>query len=396
MNRKLGRVWPVIAIAALAFNLRPVAVSVGPVLEEVAHDAHLAPSVAGFLTSLPTLCFAIVGAVAPTIARRFGAHTTIAVALGALIVGQLARPLVDGPVLFLSLSMLALAGAALANVLIPPLIRMHYPHRVGLATSVYSLSMAVGVTIASAATVPIAHAAGGWQGALTGWGIVAFASLLAWLPMLRERRTHVRRKPRRSDSLASVARTKLGWAIAIMFGLQSGSSYTMFGWLPTIFRSHGMSEVDAGFMLGIATGVGIPLAFVIPAYVSRTPNPTRVFLGMMACLLAGWLGLLFAPLAAPWLWSLLLALGTATFPMILALFATRAKTASATTALSGFGQAVGYLIATACPFLFAAIHGWTDGWVAPLVFMIILVVPFTLSGLYSCQPRLIEDELADD
>ena len=47
-----------------------------------------------------------------------------------------------------------LAGMALANVLMPTLVRLHYPHRVGTATALYSLTLTLGVTMASAATVP--------------------------------------------------------------------------------------------------------------------------------------------------------------------------------------------------------------------------------------------------
>lgn len=387
------RYMPLVAIVVLAFNLRPVAVSVGPVLAEISADLGLTPELSGLLTSMPTLCFAVFGALAPWVGHRIGPHLAIACAFVALVLGQGLRTFVDTPAAFFALTMLALAGMALGNVLIPPLVRTHYPNRFGLGTALYSLSMSIGVTIASSVTVPLAQAAGGWRGALTAWAVVALASLVVWAPMLRYRIRTGQQRRRNPHSMLSVARTPLGWALALMFGLQSGAAYTVFGWLPSIFRSYGMSELDAGFMLGIATGVGIPLAFIVPAYVARTPNPTGIFLAMMAALIGGWLGLLLAPMWSPWLWSLLLALGTATFPMILALFATRARTPSSTAALSGFAQSVGYLLATLCPILFGSLNGWTGGWTASLLFMLVLAVPFTLAGLYASQPRVIEDQL---
>lgn len=389
------RFMPMVAIVVLAFNLRPVAVSVGPVLAEISADLGLTPGWSGFLTSLPTLCFAVFGAVAPWIGKQLGPHVAIGVAFVALVGGQWARAFVENPVAFFLLSALALAGMALGNVLIPPMVRLHYPNKVGLGTALYSLAISIGVTLSSSVTVPLAHATGGWRGAMVAWAVVALASLLTWVPMLKYRerrggRAHV------AHSVAAVARTKLGWALAIMFGLQAGSSYTVFGWLPTIFRSYGMSEINAGFMLGIATGIGIPLAFLIPAYVARTPRPTGIFLAMMATLLLGWVGLLVAPMSAPWLWSVLLALGTSSFPMILTLFATRALTPSSTAALSGFTQAVGYTVATLCPILFGSLNGWSGGWTLSLLAMIVLTVPFTITGWYASQPRVIEDQLPQD
>ena len=49
----------------LALNLRPAAVSVGPVLGEVRDGLGMSRPAAGLLTSLPVLAFAVFGALAP-------------------------------------------------------------------------------------------------------------------------------------------------------------------------------------------------------------------------------------------------------------------------------------------------------------------------------------------
>lgn len=392
MTDALRRWWPLVALLALAFNLRPVAVSVGPVLAEISGDIGLSGSLAGLLTSLPTICFAVFGALAPAVARRFGDHMAIGIALVLLIVGQLGRLMVDGSASFLLLSMVALSGMALANVLMPSLVRRHYPGRIGMATALYSLTMTIGVTLASATTVPLANALGGWRAAFVAWVIAATAALLCWLPLLGQR------EPVRSHELARVtlgqiARTRLGWALAVFFGIQSSQAYSIFGWLPSVYRSAGLDEVQAGLMLGIATGVGILPAFLIPAYVARTKNPSVLFVSLMVFLVAGYLGLLLAPTSAPWLWAVFLALGTASFPLLLALFGTRARTPVATAALSGFAQSVGYVIATLGPLSFGILHARTDSWTPSIVLQLVLVVPMLIAGLYACRPLLVEDQL---
>ena len=294
----LRRWWPLLALLALAFNLRPVAVSIGPVLTEISRDVGLDGVTAGLLTSLPTLCFAFFGAVASWAARRFGAHRAILVSIIALMVGQGGRLLVEDPVPFLLLSVLALGGMAQANVLLPSLVRRHYPNRVGLATALYSLVMTVGVTLASTATVPLAHALGGWRASLTSGVVIAVAALLCWIPLVLQAGRPRPHGPA-EITLAAVAHTKLGWAMAILFGIQSAQAYSVFGWLPTIFRSAGMDQATAGYMLGIATGVGIIPAFLIPAYVARTRNPSVLFLSIIACLVAAYLGLLLNTWAPP-------------------------------------------------------------------------------------------------
>ena len=389
----LKRWWPLVAILALAFNLRPVAVAIGPVLAEISADIGLDGVTAGLLTSLPTLCFAAFGALAPWVSQRIGVVPTVGLALAALLAGQVGRLLTHSPGPFLALSALALAGMALANVLMPTLVRLHYPHRVGTATALYSLTLTLGVTMASAATVPIAQQLGGWRAALGVWIAGGLAALVVWAPLLLAGARGATAKGARV-SLGRVARTPLGWALAIFFGIQSAQAYSIFGWLPSVYRSAGLSEIDAGYMLGIATGVGILPAFVVPVLAARLRHPSRLFLTIMAFLVAGYVGLMLAPSSTPWLWAALLALGQASFPLILALFGIRARTPGATAALSGFAQSVGYAIAALGPMSFGVLHGATGSWTASISLQLALCVPMVVAGLYACRPLLIEDQLA--
>ena len=206
------------------------------------------------------------------------------------------------------------------------------------------------------------------------------------------------REQRRTDgqprvTLGQIARTRLGWALAVMFGIQSAQAYSIFGWLPSVYRSAGLSEIDAGYMLGIATGVGILPAFVVPVLAARLRHPSRLFLTIMAFLVAGYVGLMLAPSSTPWLWAALLALGQASFPLILALFGIRARTPGATAALSGFAQSVGYAIAALGPMSFGVLHGATGSWTASISLQLALCVPMVVAGLYACRPLLIEDQL---
>ncbi|MEO7586745.1 MAG: MFS transporter, partial [Arachnia sp.] len=162
---------------------------------------------------------------------------------------------------------------------------------------------------------------------------------------------------------------------------------------PTIYIDAGLSEVSAGLMLGIATGAGIIPSFFTPIYASRKAEPVGLFLTIMVFLVAGYLGLWLAPTTLPWLWAIFLAFGTASFPLILALLGLRARTASGTAALSGFAQSVGYLIASAGPFIVGVLHARTDNWAWSIWFQLILVIPMTIMGIRCCKTWWIEDEL---
>jgi CP family cyanate transporter-like MFS transporter len=55
----------VIGIVLSALNLRPAITSLGALLEEVRDGLGMSGSVAGLLTSVPSLCFAVFGVMAP-------------------------------------------------------------------------------------------------------------------------------------------------------------------------------------------------------------------------------------------------------------------------------------------------------------------------------------------
>lgn len=383
-----------VAILMLAFNLRPVATSVGPVLELISADLGMGDAMAGLLTSLPPLAFAVFGAFAPALSNRIGPHRTIGIALVALVVGQAARAFVPNSWSFLLLSTLALAGMALANVLLPTLVRLHFPRRVGLATAMYSLTMTLGTAISGAVSYPLALALGGWRGAFTAITVLALAALLCWVPMLRHADPRgSKHRGSQHYSLLDMARTRHGWAMVLMFGIQSGQAYTVFGWLPRIYTDAGLDPTTAGLLLGITTGVGVVPAFFIPMYAARKGEPVGLFLSIMACLVAGYVGLLLAPTTVPWLWALFLALGISSFPLILALLGLRARTASGTAALSGFTQSVGYLLGMTSPLIVGVLRGATGDFALSIGWQLILIIPMTIMGIRCCKTWFIEDEL---
>jgi CP family cyanate transporter-like MFS transporter len=386
----------VFGIAVLAFNLRPAAVSVGPVLDEIRDGLGLNAAETGLLTALPVLSFAIFGALAPRFARAIGMHRVTLLALGALAVGLWFRSRADSGLAFLLLSFVSLAGMAVANVVLPSLVKLHFPDRVGLLTSLYSTFLALGLTSASVLTVPISDAGsdGGtidWRLGLGTWAATAVLAALPWLALVRHDLKDTGQP--RHLRLAEVARTRLGWVMALFFGLQSLQAYVIFGWFAKVYRDAGFSASTAGLLLGVATGVSIPLSFVIPSLTARVRDQRVLLTAIMACYPVGYLGLIVAPVGGAWVWAVAVGTGTCTFPFILTLIGLRARTPEGTAVLSGFTQSVGYLVSVIGPFGIGVLHDATGGWTVPLWVLIGLCVPQYLLGLVASRPAYLEDEL---
>jgi CP family cyanate transporter-like MFS transporter len=378
-------------VLLLAFNLRPAAVSVGPVLEEVVHGLGMGQVSAGVLTSLPVVAFAVFGALAPALAARLGVHRLTTLALLGVVVGLLGRSLTSSVALFLVLTVVALAGMAAANVLLPSLVKLHFPQRIGLYTSLYTTSLAIGLTLASVLTVPISQALGSWRWGLAAWAVTAAVAVVPWLFLLPH--DAALRSARRRISLGQVARTRLGWAMALLFGLQSAQAYTVFGWFAQVYRDAGFSAGTAGLLLGVITGVSIPLSFWLPTLAAQLEDQTWLIVALVVCYVAGYVGLILAPVGGAWAWAVLVGTGAAVFPVVLTMIGLRARTSEGTAALSGFTQSVGYLMSAVGPFGMGVLYGLTGGWTVPLLVLCGLCVAQVLAGMAVARPSYIEDSV---
>lgn len=380
-------------LVLLSLNLRPAAVSVGPVLAEVRHGLHMGGASTGLLTSLPVLAFALFGATAPTLASRWGVHRVTVSALLAVVAGLGARAVAPNEVLFLAFSMLALAGMAMANVLLPSLVKRHFPDRVGPVTALYTASLSLGLTAALMATVPISEAAGSWRWGLGTWALLALVAALPWLALARQDRALER--TRQEVRLVEVARTRLGIGMAVAFGLQSMQAYIIFGWFAQLWRDAGFSPTEAGLLVGLVAGTSIPLSLWLPSQLARSSRPGLVLSLVVLCYPVAYIGLMVAPHDLAILWAVITGAGTTTFPLVLTLIGLRAHSAGGTAALSGFTQSAGYLIAALGPFTIGVLYDATGGWTVPLLVVTVLSLPLLLVCLYVARPAYVEDQLQD-
>ncbi|WP_196073227.1 MFS transporter [Nakamurella alba] len=383
------------AVVLLAAALRPPVNALGAVIPELRDDTGLNGAAAGLLLALPTLCFAVIGFAAPVTARRLGTHRTVQWSLVALTVGQLVRVL-PGPVALFGGSTLALAGVAMANVLLPGLVRLHFPHHIPAMTAVWTTVMSAGGAVATGVTLPAERALGGdWRLGIGMWAALSAVTLLPWLMLGGRRARPVHATRAIGPGIVAVARTRLGWMLAGYFGTQALQAYVIFGWLPELLIDQGMTDTRATAYVSILGVVAVLISAVVPFLLKVLPTVV-VIAGMAGCYLTGYVGLLVAPVGPAALWCVLIGLGTGAFPVALTLVALRARTQAGTTALSGFTQSIGYLIASSGPVLFGFLHDLSGAWDAPLLLLCGLLLVHLGFGLLAARPRIVEDELPPD
>lgn len=384
--------WLLLAgVALAALNLRTAITSVGPVLDEITAGLGMSAVGAGTLTTLPVLCFALFGALTPSLTRRLGEHRLLVYALAAIALGLAARALAADAWLFLALSALALSGGAVGNVVLPTLVKEHFPERVGLVTTLYTTALALGTTMAAAATVPVEQAAD-WRAALGAYAVFAVVAALPWLLVLRHEPP--RADPSRRLGLGRVLGTAMGWQSVLYFGTQSMVAYILFGWFAQMVRSNGVDAGTAGLLLSYLTALAVPLSMVLPVLMARVRDHRAFVAFFFASYAVGFAGLWFSPVQGIWVWTTFIGAGMGSFTLALTFFAVRTRTAAATAAMSASSQSLGYLLGGAGPFLFGLLRELTGGWHAPIALLFGAITVNLLAGLFLGRPRHIEDELA--
>ncbi|EFL07676.1 predicted protein [Streptomyces sp. AA4] len=367
----------------LALNLRAAITGVPPVLGGLQRQFGLSGLGVSVLTALPELCVGIFSALAPLLARRIGTEAAITAALLAITTGLLLRVLSVPAALFAG-TVLAGAGIAVGNVLLPAVIKRFFPDRVGPLTGLSMMLLSVGGAAGAGLAVPLEHL-GSWRLTLAAWAIPAVLSLLVWGPLgLRARRRESPIPPR-----GSLLRSPLAWCVMVFMGLASLMFYTLTSWLPEIMQGQGFSPAVAGTMNSVVIVIGIPLGFVVPVVAARLRDQRPLVLGVVALMAIGLTGLLLVPQAG-WVWIAVFGIATgAAFPIALTLLNLRSATHTVTARLSGMAQSGGYLLAACGPLAFGLLHTLTDGWHAPIWLLIVLLVPELACGSLAARPGFV-------
>jgi CP family cyanate transporter-like MFS transporter len=383
--------FTILALIFIALVLRPPIAAIGPLLQEIAVSLKLDSAQQGLLTAIPVLCFGLGAFLGPWLMRRFGLNKSMLLVLIVLFLAIALRAWFGFEVLLLGTVLVGLS-IAVANVLLPTLVRVDFAKKASLLTSVYTTLLAISASAIAATAVLFSAALGGWQFALLVTAVPVFLATIFWLLRLAEKhQTPVEVIESNQGKLKSVGRSALAWSLLGLFAIQSLGFYVLIGWLPTILIDAGVSAVAAGGYLGLATAIGIPSGFALAPLIARLRSLTWLIaiaslLTTLGFALLGLLLIFETASTSPLLFvvCILISVGqTATFPMVLSLIATRAKSQEQTTALSAFSQGWGYLFSAAGTFAFGAVAALLSSWTVVVFAMAFLSAIQIVFGAYA-------------
>ena len=273
-HRTKGTALILLGVVLIAVNLRLSVSATGALLDQLGGSLHLGSGVESFLTAVWPLAFAVGGISGSWLARRYTAGTVISWAIGALAIGQLVHSLHSTPALVLG-SVLAGLGIALANVLLPVVVRQYFPDRVGPVTGLYAMVLSGGAAFAALSSVPVSDHVHNVDAGLAVWVIPAVIALGAWIAARPQRAAHPTNAaaagPAAHLPLRQLTKSRLAWSMAALFAVRGGSPRGTAA-LSTFSQSIGYllsATAPLGFgLLHDATGSWtVPLLIVVVATV---------------------------------------------------------------------------------------------------------------------------------
>lgn len=385
--KKLHPGWIVLGILTIATVLRPPVAQIGPILDLIQENLKINDTETALLAAIPVLCFGFGAFASPALVRRFGLNLTMVWLMALIFAAITTRPYLGFIGLLLGTTLAGLS-IAVANVLLPSIVRERFPKKVVPLTSAYTAILAASASFAAAFAYPSATMFG-WQIALELWSLPALLALLLSLGLLSgNTESKTPNNSEHSGDFSVIRKSPIAWSITGLFGIQSLGFYALLAWLPNFAMDSGMNPADAGSLLSLMTIVGVPIGLLLSANFGRFKSLAMIGAILSLVTVAGVILLLLHV----WVPAVIvIGIGQAsTFPLSLNLISTRAASQRLTTMLSSVAQGVGYLVAASGTFLFGWLAKVTGSWEVSVIGLLILTFVQVVAAWYAGRPQIIK------
>lgn len=401
-TKAMGGFALLFAIIFISFNLRAPITSIGSLAGLIHDELQVTNGFIGFITTLPLLAFSICSPFVFKISDKFGMGVTMAFSIIATILGGTIRSFTGITGLVAGTALIGV-GIAIGNVLIPSIIKLKFPNKIGMLTSLYITFQGLFAAIGAGISYPLAvNYQLGWKFSLFVWVIVAILALFMWIPQIGikiDPSNNFSKEPHKNelDSAGGVnlsistklnslplLKSPLAWAITIFMGAQSLCFYSITAWLPSILITKGLTAEASGYMAFWYQLVGLPASFFIPIIATKI-NSKQVAIVAVSCT-SYFVGIIALAISQSG-FSIMIAMiltstgGGATFAWVVLMIGLKSKHAQQVAQLSGMSQSFGYLLAAVGPTLAGVFYDISGTWTLTIGFLLIIVAVMLTAGL---------------
>jgi CP family cyanate transporter-like MFS transporter len=379
-----------IAIVLLGLNLRPVLAAIGPLLDRIQRDTGLDHVGASLLTSLPVVIMGLGALSAALLRQRLGERNGILLGVLLIALACLLRGLLPEASTLIATALLAGAGIAFVQALLPGLIKSRFAADSGRLIGFYSCAIMGGAAFGAALTPWLAQSIG-WSWALASWTLPALLAAAIW-----QRAAPGQALVASADApQLNVWRSPRAWLLMSFFGVGTAGYTLVLAWLPPYYTALGWSAQSSGLLLAALTLCEVFAGLLVSSLLPRYPDRRVLLAVVLVALLVGLLGLIFTPLQLVVPICFLLGIGIgALFPLSLVVAQDHLDDPRQTGDLLAFVQGGGYLIAATAPFLAGMLRqhtadlrlSWLAMAVATLVLMAMAIQFKPGSGRFHTRP----------
>lgn len=389
--KKSDSLLVILGILFISFNLRAPITAVGSIVEMIQVEYALSSAAAGFITTLPLIAFAVVSPFVAKLSAKIGHSKAMMLGLVFILAGELCRSYTGAAGLFIGTAIIG-TGIAIGNVIIPSIIKLYFPGKVGMVTSIYTSGMCIFAAVGAGVSVPLAKGMNlGWKNALASWFILTILTVLIWLPQLfkKQQVSNVQK----TASKSSIWKSGLAWWVTLFMGTQSLLFYSLVAWLPTIVISKGMSDGFAGNMALLFQLMAIPATLLIPVLCDKFKDQRVLVLITCAIYASGMIFFLLGQSAVLITIAVIcMSIGMGgSISLSIAFISLRSPNPSKASELSGMSQSAGYLFAALGPIVTGFIFDIRSTWTIPLVLFVILIAFLAFCGMYAGKNKTVKE-----
>ena len=354
MTKQTNKVIILLGIILLGMILRTPITSVGAIIGPLKNLLEINNTVAGLITTIPLIAFAIFSPFVAKISNKIGLEKTLYLAAIVTSIGLLLRFYINTSVFFVTTFIIGV-GLTVGNVLLPGLAKKYFPENLGVMTGFYAVVMNVSASVAAGVSYPILSSNVGGEKFSTGlavniWLIVSILNIVTYAIITKNSKSE-RIEDKKSGGKGYLRSLKM-WSVMLSIGLQSALFYCSVSWFAEIMISKGFTPSEAGLLLSISQFAQFPSTFLVPVLAEKIKNkliiPIFIAMGYVASLI----GMIYIQgnFALMTIYIVLFALaGGGSFSYVMYLFSAKSKNEEEAADISGLAQAGGYWLAAIFP-----------------------------------------------
>lgn len=355
MTKQTNKVIILLGIILLGMILRTPITSVGAIIGPLKNLLEINNTVAGLITTIPLIAFAIFSPFVAKISNKIGLEKTIFLATIVASIGLLLRFYINTSVFFVTTFIIGV-GITVGNVLLPGLTKKYFPENLGVMTGFYAVVMNVSASIAAGISYPILSSNVGGEKFSTGlavniWLIISVLNIVIYAIITKNSKSERIIEDKKTGVTGYLKSLKM-WSVMLSMGLQSALFYCSVSWFAEIMISKGFTPSEAGLLLSISQFAQFPSTFLVPVLAEKIKNkliiPIFITLGYVASLI----GMVYIQgnFALMTIYIVLFALaGGGSFSYVMYLFSAKSKNEEEAADISGLSQAGGYWLAAIFP-----------------------------------------------